>query len=245
MLRALVQAAERFREEGNLPPTGYKPKIPRWIITLESEKAYLEGPYTGKEIDKVYAPDRQRSGTRPEPFLLLDKAQYIFGIPKDEKAIELHKKYMALLEEAARETREPSLYRILEFLQDPQLYGLEKINPGDLVVIRVEPVRYPFELRSVQEFWSKYLSRSLTVEHRATCSVCGTETNILRILPREIVVLGQKCQITSFNKDAFLSFGREQTANAPICFDCASKAIDALDYLIRKERHHKIIWLAL
>ena len=243
MLRALVHAAERFREEGNLPPTGYKPKIPKWIITLKDKKAYLEGPYTVREIGKVYAPDRQRSGTKPEPFLLLDKAQYVFGIPRDDKkAAQLHKKYMALLEEAAEETQEPSLYCILEFLRDPQLEGLEKVKPGDLVAIRVRPDRFPFELESVQKFWSERLSRELRTNYQATCSICGTETNILRILPREIVVLGQKCQISSFNKSAFLSFGRAQTTNAPICFDCASKAIDALDYLIRNERHHKIIW---
>jgi|Deesub1362B_J571_1020462.scaffolds.fasta_scaffold02509_4 CRISPR-associated protein Csd1 len=243
MLEALVHAAERFREEGNLPPIGYKPKIPKWIITLKDKKAYLEGPYTPKEISKIYAPDRQRSGTKPEPFLLLDKAQYVFGIPKnDKKAAQLHKKYMTLLEEAAKEAQEPSLYCIIEFLRGPQLEGLEKIKPGDLVAIRIKPDRFPFELESVQKFWSEYLSRELRTDYQAICSICGAETNILRILPREIVVLGQKCQISSFNKSAFLSFGRTQTTNAPICFDCASKAIDALDYLIRTERHHKLIW---
>lgn len=243
MLRALVHAAERFREEGNLPPTGYKPKIPKWIITLGDKKAYLEGPYTTREIEKVYAPDRQRSGTKPEPFLLLDKAQYVFGIPKgDKKATQLHEKYVTLLEKAAEETQETSLFSILKFLQDPQLEGLEKVSPGDLVAIRVEPNRFPFELESVQKFWSDFLSRELRTVYQAPCSICGKVTNIIKILPREIVVLGQKCQISSFNKSAFLSFGRAQTTNAPICFDCANKAIDALDYLIRSERHHKIIW---
>jgi len=242
MFRALIKAAGRFREEGNLPPTGYKPKTPKWIITLEDENAYIEGPYTSKEIHSVYAPDRQRSGTKPEPFLLLDKAQYVFGIPEGSKADELHKKYISLLEEAAKETKEPSLYRILEFLQNPTIKGIEKVKPGDLVVIRVELDCYPFELESVQKFWAEYLSRRLVAKHKAICSICGSQTNILRILPREIVVLGQKCQITSFNKSAFSSFGREQTANAPICFDCASKVIDALDYLIRSDQHRKRLW---
>ncbi len=243
MIRALVQAAERFQTEGKLPPTGYKPKIPKWIITLEGTKAYLEGPYTARELDRVYAPDRQRSGTSPEPFLLFDKAQYVLGIPKDDaKSAELHEKFMTLLKEAAEYTGEESLYRIIEFLQDPRLEGLEKIAPKDLVAIRAEPDRYPFELDSVQEFWAKYLSSNLTTQYQAICSICGKHNNVLRILPREVVVLGQKCQITSFNKNAFLSFGREQTANAPICFDCASKAIDALDYLIRDEKHHKSLW---
>lgn len=242
MLRALVQAAERFRREGKLPPTGYKPKTPKWVINLEVGKAYLEGPYTKKEIRDVYAPDRQRSGKKPEAFLLLDKAQYVFGVPKgDDVSKELHAKYVELLESAASETKEPCLERILDFVRNPQLEGLDRIDPEDLVAIRVEPNRYPFELESVQQFWSDYLKRELLIGHEAACSVCNNEGKILRILPREIVILGQKCQITSFNKPAFLSFGRDQTANSPICFDCAIRVIDALAYLIRDEQHHRAL----
>ena len=59
----------------------------------------------------------------------------------------------------------------------------------------------------------------------------------MRTMPREVVILRQKCQVVSFNRPAFESFGKKQTANAPMCPDCAMKSVDALDYLVRSERH--------
>ncbi|MBC7294547.1 MAG: type I-C CRISPR-associated protein Cas8c/Csd1, partial [Thermoleophilia bacterium] len=70
---------------------------------------------------------------------------------------------------------------------------------------------------------------------------CGTRGMVVRILPREVVILGQKCQIASFNRTAFNSFGKQQNANAPLCFGCASSAVDALDYMARSERHHRVL----
>jgi CRISPR-associated protein Csd1 len=53
--------------------------------------------------------------------------------------------------------------------------------------------------------------------------------------------MGQKCQITSFNQSAFRSLGKTQTTNAPLCYECGSSAIQALNYLIGARRHHAVI----
>jgi CRISPR-associated protein Csd1 len=53
--------------------------------------------------------------------------------------------------------------------------------------------------------------------------------------------MGQKCQITSFNQAAFRSFGKSQTANAPLCYVCAAGATQALDYLIREPSHNVVV----
>ncbi|MDK2817230.1 MAG: CRISPR-associated protein Csd1 [Moorella sp. (in: firmicutes)] len=248
MLRALVEVAEHFREEGKFPPTGYKPKVPKWIVNLEKDGHHLEGPYTKKELRAFLAPDRQRSGTPSKtnlkPYLLFDDARYALGKAesgKEKEAELVHEGFLALLEEAYQETRLKELAQLLVFLKSPAVEQIrEQVNPKDLVLFRVEGKDLA-ENKAIQFFWAKHLARELTAENKAQCAVCGQEGPVLRILPREVVVLGQKCQVVSFNKNAFTSFGKTQTENFPICPVCGSNVADALDYLTRTKRHHRTL----
>ncbi|MCR4420298.1 MAG: type I-C CRISPR-associated protein Cas8c/Csd1 [Clostridia bacterium] len=255
MLSALVEAAQRFRREGELPPRGYKPKAPKriWIVNLEEGSVFLEGPYTQKEPDtlaphRLLAPDRQRSGTPSEtnlkPYLLVDDARYSLGKAepgKEEEARLLHRGFVALLESAYKRTQVPELKAIIDFLKSNKVEEVRtQVGPKDIIRFLVDG-EDPAESPAVQAFWAEYLATELVAGHRAHCGICGAEAHVLRIFPREVVVLGQKCQITSFNSEAFASYGKAQTENAPTCFACGSDAVDALDYLIRSERHHRTL----
>lgn len=251
MLRELVEAAGRFQAAGQLPPVAYKPKRARWIVNLTqrpSGGAHLEGPYQGSEIQAFPSPDRQRAGipseTNCKPYLLVDDARYVFGKPepgREEEAELLHRGYFALLDEACEVTGLAELRAVRDFLASPQAGVLaERVEPRDMVAFRVEG-KDPAAIREVQRFWAGYLANELAMPEGAQCGVCGREGQVLRILPREVVILGQKCQIISFNRGAFCSFGKTQNGNAPLCFHCASAAVDALDYLTRNERHRRVL----
>src|SRR5215217_6802254 len=245
MLRELTEVAERLRSEKKLPPTGYKPKHPNWIINLGPDAMHLEGRYTASDLRHFFAPDRQRSGkpseTNLKPYLLLDDARYALGKPesgKEEEARLLNRGFVQLLKETYQETGLSELRTILDFLRSPEVENVRRrVAARDLVAFRVEG-RDPAESAEVQEYWTRHLSQEL-VREPAHCGVCGTLAPIVSTLPREVVILGQKCQITSFNLGAFRSFGRRQTSNAPLCFRCASDAVDALDYLTRTERNRR------
>lgn len=269
MIEQLVAEAKKLRAKGNdgLPPVAYKPKMPKWIVELTEEGFHLHGPYTKNDaLRPISAPDRQRSGTPSatncKPFLLMDKALYSLGIAKagkEQEALLLHGGFKRLLLQAYRQTREPSLRRILEFLRGPNpnkkprsktmSEGLKcvwdeirkKVEPDDLVAIRTDVNQFPFELPEIQRFWADYLSQELVTKDRTRCLGCGLEKPVVRILTRELVVMGQKCQVTSFNKESFTSFGLAQTANAPLCFTCANDVIDSLDYLIRSRRNTSVL----
>lgn len=253
MFRELLTAAERFRQEGNLPPVAYKPKSITWVIELSSGKPCLTGPFKRGDLRTVFAPDRQRSGkpspTNVKPFLLLDKAQYVLGVAKEGKEAEtklLHGAYLQLLEEAYKQTKEEDIKVILDFLrcrlrQEIAPEKIAQIDPDDLVALRVEPTNFPFERPSMQRFWAGYLAREVTTSNQAFCGACGRQRPVLRILPRELVIMKQKCQAASFNLPAFTSFGKKQTENSPLCFDCGSSVVDTLDYLIRSAKHSAIL----
>lgn len=249
MIDDLISAARRFREEGKLPPTGFKPKNPKWIINLEGRNAYLEGPYDRNDLRAFPSPDRQRSGTPSQnnlkPYLLLDDARYVLGKPeagKEEVAALLNGGFIELLQQAHAATGVEHFSSILDFLNSADTQRiLEQVEPKDMVAFRVAGQDLT-ELPEVQKFWSDYLAKELVTKENAECSACGRQIPVLQTLPREVVVLGQKCQLSSFNRSAFTSFGKEQSTNASLCFDCASQAIDAIDYLIRSEQHHRTLW---
>lgn len=249
MLRALNKVAERLREAKELPPVSYKLRNPKSttpirIIDLSSVEPTVEQFKKTGSVPPIIGPDRQRSGSAPDPYLLFDTAEYVFGITKNRKkgdSKDLHKKYVDLLQEAFNATGEKSLGQILSYVQEIAKHPIGGIEPNEFIAIRTDTSRFPFELESVQRFWAKYLARKLMAEHSDQCLICGNEKQIVRIMNREIVVMGQKCQISSFKLPAFRSYGKGQTTNAPLCFDCASTAIDALDYLSRNKKHTAIL----
>lgn len=249
MISELIKAAERFRMDGKLPPTGYKPKTPKWIINLQDGKAHLEGPYSKRELKAISSPDRQRSGTSSEenlkPYLLLDDARYVLGkaeAGKEEAAALMHRGFISLLRKAFESTRVKGLAEIIDFLESPRLKDIqEKVEAKDIITFRVNALDLS-GLPELQKFWSDNLAQELVTKEPTECCACGKNLPVLQTLPREIVIQGQKCQLSSFNKSSFTSFGKEQTTNAPLCFTCGSQAIDALDYLIRSDMHHRNVW---
>lgn len=245
LLGKLREAAQRFREEGSLPPTAYKPRQVDWFIHLRGQGVHLEGPYK-KELRPIFAPDRQRSGKPSKdnlkPYLLVDDARYVLGLPEEGKAEEaklLHEGFKELVRKAWEAKGNQEVKAVLDFLESP---GLDRIReefrkrggkPRDVLAFKVNG-HLVTDIQDVQDFWVEHLEE----ENRAKegyCALCGRWGPVSRLLPREVVVLGQKCALISFNQKAFVSFGKEQTENAPLCFKCAAEVVDALNHLIT---HH-------
>ena len=113
----------------------------------------------------------------------------------------------------------------------------EKVTPSDMVAFRSNAGgQYPFESPKAQRFWEDVLERSYEAGS-ATCAICGQYRKELRILPWQVSIAGQSCPISSFNGTAFESFGREQLANSPICFECGGRARRLLQRRIQDARH--------
>jgi CRISPR-associated protein Csd1 len=251
LLRELLEVAIRFRDEGKLLPNSTKPRQPRWVVEVDDEgNGHLRGPYSNPDEHRaIVAFDRQRSGTiapsNLKPYLLMDDGRYALGKAepgKDDLAALAHKAFVDLLELALKHTGDPEVAHILQFLRRPLPKDiLQKVGPKEIVTFRGTSEDYPSEREPLQRFWCEYLSAELATDFSAICSLCGRVGPILRVLPSEIVLMGQKCSITSFDDSAFTSRGKRQSANAPLCYDCAASAIGALSALIRDPRHHSVI----
>ena len=247
MLKELVAAAERFRQEGKLGPPAYEPKGVNWIIELrEGAEPALQGPYRKDDLKRVVVPSRQRSGKiGPEnlkPYLLADDARYALGIAepgKDAEARLAHQGFVAVLRQATEATADADLRRVVSFLEQPLPDEIRKrVEARDSVTFRCGTGLLPIEKPEVQRFWANYLASELLAGVTAPCAVCGCSRPILQTLPVPITILGQRCQITSFNNSAFTSFGKEQTTNSPLCYECAMSATQALQHMTAERRHH-------
>jgi CRISPR-associated protein Csd1 len=250
VLQELVEMAKRLAGEADFLPGTYRLKEPRWIIHLaDGMMQQLEGPYRRGEIRALPAPDRYRSGSvaggNQKPYLLIDDARYVFGKPETMKkkhvadAARMHSSYIALLEEGS--TGVQDLKEVLSFIRGPESASVaERIGRGQLIAFKVQG-RDIAATPEMREFWMRHLAKQLALDAPAVCPVCRSATSGLRSLPRPVHILGQRCQIISFDDDAFCSFGKKQNANAPLCLDCASDVIAVLDYLIRTERHHRTL----
>ncbi|MBW1950863.1 MAG: type I-C CRISPR-associated protein Cas8c/Csd1 [Deltaproteobacteria bacterium] len=242
MLRELYEAADRFAKKEDWLPPFYKKKNPKWVIEIRNGKAKVTGPYKKREFRAILAPDRQRSSkaAKKKPFLGMDKAAFVLETPPDSP-------FWVLMKDAAEKTGDSELKSIVEFACGEGFNRFVEVLKGnaddhDLVGFRIEGCgQFPFEKRSFQAFWLEYLTDELALIYEGRCSITGDQRKLVKTIPQEIVVMGQKCQISSFNKSAFTSFGKQQTANASISVVAIAKAIQSLQYLANHPRHHAIL----
>ena len=251
MLRELYEANSRFSQEDPRLYYFYRYKIPKWVIEIYRQKFHVTGPFESDSFRRLAAPDRQRSSksSKEKPFLGIEKAKYAFLLPTKDRL----PPFWRMMKDASEEIRDSDLVSIVDFYEGKGFRDLldytkkrsrdrKKIDDDDLVAFRVLGVSdFPFERKQVAHFWYKNLSNESLLEYESTCSISGQNKASLKLIPQEIVVMGQKCQISSFNKAAFTSFGKKQTANASISVEAIAKAIQSLQYLAHSPRHHAVL----
>jgi len=249
MLRALVESAGRFED---LRPTGFEEVEIRWVIELGRQPG--EATLVKGDLRKPVPVLGDRSGKvakkNVKPSLLVDKASYALGLREGNRiqrdSLE-HEGFKGLLRKAAEATGDAEIKAICEFLDQHWAVGsgalekrvLSEVRPQEIVAFRAEPSRFPFETDAVRCFWAEHL-RGEYPQASAYCAVCGKQAPVVRILPWKIRLFkAYRCPISSFNKRAFDSFGKRQTANSPLCFDCASAASTTLQHLVNSERNKR------
>jgi CRISPR-associated protein Csd1 len=249
MLSALVAAAERFEREETLPRVATKAKTVKWVVRIDAAGvARLFGPYKAGDLRRIRSPDMLRSGTKLPPFLLTDKARYVLGVAqsgKERTDEETHREFVQLIRSTYEQVKDEDLAQILAFLEDSPLAQLgdkaQRIEPEDLVAFQNDSGDFPCEREEIQQFWATHLANDPKAIETGICLVCGTDSSIVRTFPNSVVIMGQPCQITSFQQGAFRSFGKAQTANAPICFSCASRATATIEFLRTEPRHRSTL----
>jgi len=240
MLDTLVAIADRFERAGKLPPVATRRVSPHWLITIDTNgTATLSGRFADGDVRPLITPDVGRT-SNIQPLLLTDKASYVLGVADEKgeaRATKEHNAFVALVHKANAECQNADITHITAFLEHPVLTGMGQIKPDENVAFCNEAGEFPCESTEIRRFWTDALAKKEGITE-GICLVCGQQKPVLRILTNKVTIFGQVCQITSFEKTAFRSFGKKQTGNAPICFTCASKATTALNHMLSVREHH-------
>jgi CRISPR-associated protein Csd1 len=114
---------------------------------------------------------------------------------------------------------------------------------GANVVFQLDgELRYIHDRPKIKDAWLKHYSEnSSTVV--ATCLVCGEKKPVARLHPKIKGVRGAQtsgASIVSFTPDAFKSYGKKQSFNAPVSEDITFNYTTALNYLLRFDSRQKI-----
>jgi CRISPR-associated protein Csd1 len=256
MLKRLVEFADRIPD---LPPPMYTPLALKWQIELAKDGTCLGITPLGDDSTnnrglRVFAPNLKRSGTKAPPLLLADNAKYVLGMdaragrndcsPRDSRHFQA---FRDLVSRCADQTGEPGVRAVLRFLDAHRAHPIaipKDLEAGDNICFRVGETR-PSDLDSVKRFW---LRINLPKDDRhSQCLVCGRVGPVDRVSPIAIKGLarigGQSSgmAVVSANKDAFWSYGAEQSLIAPTCRTCGEAYANSLNHLIATDPYNVFV----
>jgi len=234
-----------------LPPKMYKVTPVPWIVDLDKQGGFIGFSRTsgggkrdrGKQLTAPY-PGARTSGIKAN--LLVDKAEYVLGLPKDDKSAARHDDFVELVRECADATGDAGVSAVLEFLQnmDPATLGVpEELTADQWVTFRVEG-GFPTDSLKVQSFWANRFSSAdgEQKKEKMNCIICGSKC--IPVSPHPANVKGipggqtSGLAIISANSVAFESYGLERSVIAPTCATCAENYATAANALIQDENTH-------
>lgn len=117
---------------------------------------------------------------------------------------------------------------------------LDGLTEGSNLVFKLEGSEgYIHQRKAVMEAWDGY-SSDRTSGVKGQCLVTGRTTGIARLHPSIKGVTGAQssgASLVSFNLDAFTSYGKTQSFNAPVGEEAAFGYTTALNYLLNSGKH--------
>lgn len=255
----LLQRLREYAEERmSLPPPMYSEQPIRYFFALKENGQFLTLRDTADKNDKalsggisLFAPHVKRS-SKVRPKLLADNSEYVLGLSKQksnpDRVQQQHARFVALVNECARETGEPSVSSVVHFLEslDVSELGLPTdFDRAATITFEVgESLVRPIDLPSVREYWSTLNGPDEEKESagaRLPCIGCGRVRSTLERHPLKIYgVPGGRSDkdLVSANQDAFLSYGLKASLNSPVCLPCAEAYGNALNELLRNPDTH-------
>jgi len=258
MLHALKEYAEK-RNMVSLP--GFKERSAKYIINLDSNGKYIslsmaEGEGSkGKAFPMCPTLEQSELVSAKTSHFMLDTVSVVLNIPKkpddtDEiaKAEEKHREFKKLMSMAASHDR--FISKCLSALENPEIFNAiqvdairQKLKLTNNITFRVGLV-YPVENNAWHAWWNEFRKsikerKQQTETDEMLCFLSGEpvqpEATHGKIGGLSIVG-GQPSGSTlvSFDKEAFESYGLEQSTNAAMGAQAVSTYVKVLDTLIQK-----------
>ncbi len=256
ILHALADYYDRLAEdkESGVAPMGFSTEKISFCLVIEPSGALVNvsdlrsGDGGKKRPELMIVPDRGgRAGKLLKPYFLWDNTGYVLGCDskgKGARSREAFEAFVEFHEKMAEIIDDDGLGAVCKFLKkwDPAdaAKKIGAFKPWDDVqdtnlVFQLRNARhYVHQSAAIKKGWLKFLADDAEIT-RGLCLVTGEEAALARLHPAIQGVSGAQsvgAAIVSFNLDAFTSYGKEQSFNAPVSADIAFKYTTALNYLL-------------
>lgn len=248
ILQALNEHYQRLLEEpdSGVAPPGYSLAEISFVLVV-SKEGVLQDLYP-VETETLVPEHKKRQGVNPPPYFLCDKVLYSLGIGKDQaegvKRFSQYRDYnIGILEKTAT----PEGRAVINFLQswDPEkwkdavcvaqfadIYNKPKtLN----VVYQIDGVPgYVHQSQGIVDLWNEENSIEDASAIWGQCLVSGEHCIVAKTHDIGISGIGEKANaaLVSFNCDAFESYGKKQSYNAPVGKTVSIAYSKALNYLV-------------
>ena len=235
----------------SLDRPGWSKEKAAWAVVIGGDGSVL-ALYPLLQGDQKYqeltVPEHDgRSGARPKPYFLCDKASYLFGIGDPKAAVRqqdsraLHAAVLGGCDDAGARAVLAFLNNenSADVLSEEQKKALEE--GGMMVLCLGRSGCYIHERAAVRDAWERYRTDGAgDAEPMGWCSVTGEERPLARLFPLVTGVAGAQssgASLVSYNFGAAESYGKTQAYNASMSTEVASKAGNALKYLLGSREH--------
>lgn len=253
ILKALVDYYYRLEADPNehIAPFGFSQEKISFCVVL-----HPDGKLWGEQLEDlrqevgkrrvprhVLVPNRGERSVQVKPNFLWDNTGYVFG--RDGKGMpdRTHQTFEAFRQlhlMLAEQCDDHGLHAVCRFLQrwEPQggetLRNWEEVCDAN-VVFRLQGRRhYVHDSPELQQAWVRFVKSEIDSQ-RGFSLITGEEDDIVRLHPFIQGVVGAQstgAALTAFNLDAFASYGKDQSYNAPIGVEDAFRYATALNRLL-------------
>ncbi len=261
ILQRLVEYYDRLQhdEDDPVPPFGFSREKISFAIVIDPDGSKPEITDLRVEAGKkprpriLEMPDRGgRSGTKLWPFFLWDNTGYVLGSDskgKGKRAEAMSAEFKKLHHMMAALVDDDGLAAVCKFLDSwspSQTTSLalwdEAIDTNLVFQIRGKK-KFVHESAELRKAWLKHRGTEI-VFTQGNNLLNGRSDRIAQLHPMISSVAGAQttgAAIASFNLDAFESYGRTQTYNAPVSVEDAFRYTTALNRLLERGRRKVIL----
>ena len=262
ILQALNQyyARKAADAQGRLAPEGFELKAIPFVLVLDGEGRLVqladrrEGIGKKREAKAALVPQAVKKTSGIAANLLWDTAEYVLGVDtrgKPERVADQHAAFVARLHDAFGESpQDAGLRAVFAFLEECRADALATLasHSAWAEILETNPLM-TFQLNADTELVCQraaVISALVSADSDAPdgrCLVSGETDTIERLHPAIKGVWGAQtsgANIVSFNLDAFNSYGKCQSFNAPVGKRASFAYTTALNHLLAKGSRQRV-----
>lgn len=260
ILQALKQYYDRLADdpETGIPLLGFGREKIHFALVLDKKGKLLQVKDIREKVKNKPVPGLfvvpvlgKKRSVGIEPNFMWDNTAYVLGRDakgKEGRALRCFESFKTLHHDMGDVLDDPGMVAVLRFIDSwnpedaPSLKHWDEVAGANVFFQLDGELAFIHDHPAVRNAWRRRLSEEGpgTV---ATCLVTGQESTIARLHPAIKGVLGAQSSgagIVSFNLDAFVSYGKKQNFNAPICESAAFGYTTALNHLLGFQSLQKI-----